>query len=208
VAKPRNLLRKFGPSGLLAILAGAAGAAWLAVVAWHDPDGAFGQSFAAWTQAVLSVGAILVAIAIDQGSSRRDRQARLEEAAEARTARIKVIRAASQLLDSAARVVAARPFKRGQSLDEGLAFEAVVSIQRTLRHFVDRGSDDPALIWVLHRAATELDGGLVDLRDRRWASRADQLDVARAVHARAQELRELLDEYEGGVLVRSDARPA
>jgi hypothetical protein len=40
----------------------------------HDPQGLFGQVSAAWLQAVGSVAAILAAIAIDQGSARRQRE--------------------------------------------------------------------------------------------------------------------------------------
>lgn len=45
----------------------------------QDPEGLFGQTTAAWVQALGAVGAILVAIAVDQGSSRRLQREQIEK---------------------------------------------------------------------------------------------------------------------------------
>jgi hypothetical protein len=185
--------------GALAVIALAAVAAWLALVANHDPGGVFGASAAAWTQAIMSVGAILAAIVIDRGASRRDRQHRQEAAERVQAARVKVIRSSVIVLENAAKAAASRTPARGLKF-EGLAIEAMVSMQQTLRHFVDRGSDDdPMLVWALNRAATELDGAVRELKGQNLATKADQLAILDAAKARAQALRELADEYEAGI---------
>src|SRR5258708_12924203 len=73
----RQTLRRVRTPTVLAVIVVVAGA-WMALVASHDPGGPFGESAAAWAQAIMSVGAILAAVVIDQGASRRDRQHRLE----------------------------------------------------------------------------------------------------------------------------------
>lgn len=83
--------------------------AWMALVASHDPGGPFGESAAAWAQAIMSVGAILAAVVIDQGASRRDRQDRLEAAAAARAARIRVLLLCAIALDNAAEAARKSP---------------------------------------------------------------------------------------------------
>jgi hypothetical protein len=183
---------------MLAVVVVAA-ASWLALVARHDPGGVFGSSAAAWTQAIMSVGAILAAIAIDQGASRRDRRDRRDAADQARAARVKLMRSSAIALENAAKAAASRTPARGLTF-EGLAIEALVSMQHTVRHFVGRGSDDdPMLVWALNRVATELDGAVAELKGRRLASEADQRTLVSAAKTRAQALRELTDEYEAGI---------
>ncbi|HEY2752744.1 hypothetical protein [Phenylobacterium sp.] len=99
------------------------------------------------------------------------------------------------VLENAADVARKRPLKRGQKF-EGLALEAVFSARHTVRHFADRGSDsDPALVWVLNRAVTEVDAAAEILDGHRLATRAD---LERAARARAHALREIVDEYQAG----------
>jgi len=171
----------------------------MALVSSHDPSGPYGESAAAWAQAIMSVGAILVAVVIDQGASRRDRQDRLDAAAEARAARVRVLYLCAIVLDNAADVARKTPRKRGQKF-EGLALEAVLSARQTARHFADRGSDsDPALVWMLNRAVTEIDAAAKVLDGHSVATPADRAELERAARARAQALREMLDEYEAGL---------
>ena len=135
---------------LLAALV-AAGAGWLAVVAAHDPGGAFGQNSAAWAQAVMSVGAILAAIVIDQGASRRDRIERRDAAERVRAARVKAVSSCIVMLDNAAKAVGERTPRRGLRF-EGLALDALEAMHQTVDHYIARGSDDePILVWVMIR---------------------------------------------------------
>jgi hypothetical protein len=194
----RHTLRKARTATVLAAIVAVAGG-WMALVGSHDPRGPYGESAAAWAQAILSVGAILAAVVIDQGASRRDRQHRLEAAAAARAARMRVLQFCAFALDNAADVARKRPPKRGQKF-EGLALEAVLSAGQTARHFADRGSDsDPVLVWVLIRAVTEVDAAAEVLQGHRLATPADLADLERAARPRAQALRELLDEYQAGL---------
>lgn|GEM_PF-4030022 len=184
---------------VLAVVAAAVSIGWMSLVASHNPGGFFGESAAAWAQAIMSVGAILAAIVIDQGASRRDRQDRLEAVAQVRAARIKMMASCVLVLDNAAKAAASRPLRRGQKFD-GMAVEALMSMRSTLRHFVDRGSDDdPVLVWVLNRAATEMEGAEKELKGRALATQADLLSLQRAANARAQAIRELMDEYQAGL---------
>jgi hypothetical protein len=170
----------------------------MALVGLHDPGGPYGESAAAWAQAIMSVGAILAAVVIDRGASRRDRQDRLEAAAEARAARIRVLQLGVTVLENAAEAARKRPLKRGQKV-EGLALEAVFSVRQTVRHFAERGSDsDPALVWVLNRAVTEVDAAAEVLDRHRLATSADLANLERAARARAQALREIVDEHQAG----------
>ena len=147
----------------------------------------------------MSVAAILAAVVIDQGSSRRDRQDRLETAAAARAARIRLLQLCATVLDNAAEAARKRPLKRGQRF-EGLAVEAVRSAQQVARHFAERGSDsDPLLVWVLNVAVTEMDAAAAVLEGHRLATRADLAALERAARTRAQALREVLDEYQAGL---------
>ena len=199
MTRPHAKRRPTNALAILALLAVVGSAGWMFLVASHNPGGFFGESAAAWAQAIMSVGAILVAIVIDQGASRRDRQDRLDAAAQARAARVGVLRLAAFALNNAADTAAFRPLKRGQRF-EGLAFDAVLSMQQTVRHFVDRGSDsDPILVWVLNSAAREVDAAATALNGRRLANKADLLALQLEARRRAQALRELLDEYEAGL---------
>jgi hypothetical protein len=193
----RHTLHKARTPMVLAAIVVVAGG-WLALVGSHDPGGPYGESAAAWAQAIMSVGAILAAVVIDQGASRRDRQDRLEAAAAARAARVRVLQLCAMVLDNAAEAARKRPLKRGQRF-EGLALEAVLSARQTARHFADRGSDsDPALVWVLNRAVTEIDAAAGVLDGHRLATSADLAELERAARTRAQALREILDEYQAG----------
>jgi hypothetical protein len=172
---------------------------WMALVGSHDPGGPYGESTAAWAQAIMSVGAILAAVVIDQGASRRDRLHRLEAAAAARAARIRLLQLCAKVLDNAAEAARKRPLKRGQRF-EGLAVEAVRSAQQVVRHFAERGSDsDPLLVWVLKVAVTEMDAAAGVMDGHRLATSADLAALERAIRSRAQALRELVDEYQAGL---------
>ena len=182
---------------LSAIVVVAAG--WMALVSSKDPGGPYGESAAAWAQAIMSVGAILAAVVIDQGASRRDRLDRLEAAATARAARIRLLRLCAGTLDNAAEAARKRPLKRGQRF-EGLAVEAVRSARQVARHFADRGSDsDPMLVWVLSVAVREMDAAADGLDGHRLETRADLAALERLARTRAQALREILDEYQAGL---------
>jgi hypothetical protein len=194
------LLKTRTPAILAAIVAGSA--IWLSVVSGHDPAGPYGESAAAWAQAIMSVGAILAAVAIDQGASRRDRQVRLEAAAAARAARLKVLEHCASALDNAAEAAAKRVPKRGQRF-EGLALEAVLAARQVARHFADRGSDnDPMLVWVLHRASAEMDAAATAMDGYRLATPEDLAALQHTARTRAQGLREILDEYQAGLYDR------
>jgi hypothetical protein len=194
----RHTLRKARTATVLAAIVVAAGG-WMALVGSRGPGGLYGESAAAWAQAIMSVGAILAAVVIDQGASRRDRLGRLEAAAAARTARVRVLRLCAMVLDNAAEAARKRPLKRDQRF-EGLALEAVLSARQTAHHFADRGSDsDPMLVWVLNRAVTEIDAAAGVLDGHRLATSADLVALERAAGARAQTLREILDEYQAGL---------
>jgi len=163
----RHTLRSARTATVLAAIVVVAGG-WMALVGSHDPGGPYGESAAAWAQAIMSVGAILAAVVIDQGSSRRDRQDRLETAAAARAARIRLLQLCATVLDNAAEAARKRPLKRGQRF-EGLAVEAVRSAQQVARHFAERGSDsDPLLVWVLNVAVTEMDAAAAVLGATVW----------------------------------------
>jgi hypothetical protein len=97
----RQTLRKARTTTVLALIVVVSGG-WLALVGSHGPGGPYGESAAAWTQAIISLGVILAAVVIDQGASRRDRQDRLEAAAAARAARIRVLRRYSAVNDGSA----------------------------------------------------------------------------------------------------------
>jgi hypothetical protein len=127
----RHTLHKARTPMVLAAIVVVAGG-WLALVGSHDPGGPYGESAAAWAQAIMSVGAILAAVVIDQGASRRDRQDRLEAAAAARAARVRVLQLCAMVLDNAAEAARKRPLKRRQKF-EGLALEAVLSARQTAR---------------------------------------------------------------------------
>jgi len=188
-----TLWRARAPAFLVAVVAGSA--IWLAVVGAPDPGGPYGASAAARAQAIMSVGAILAAVVIDQGAGRRDRQTRLEAAAAARAARLKVLEHCAAALDNAAEAAA----KRGQRF-EGLALEAVLAARQTARHFADRGSDnDPILLWVLNRAVAEADAAAAALDGHRLATPGDLAPLQRIARTRAQGLREILDEYQAGL---------
>ncbi len=194
----RQALLKARTTLVLAAILGVAGT-WMVLVASHDPGGPYGESAAAWAQAIMSVGAILAAVVIDQGASRRDRQDRLEVAAAARAARLRGIQLCALALENAADAARNRPLKRGLKF-EGIALEAVLSAGRTIRQFADRGSDnDPTLVWVLNRAATEVEAAAEALDRHPLATRADLAHLEQAARTRAQALREILDEYEAGV---------
>jgi hypothetical protein len=177
----------------------AAGAGWLAVVAAHDPGGAFGQNSAAWAQAVMSVGAILVAIVIDQGASRRDRIERRDAAERVRAARVKAVSSCIVMLDNAAKAVAERTPRRGLRF-EGLALDALEAMHQTIDHYIVRGSDDePILVWVMIRAGAEVDRAEQALRAARLSTPAEQAALERALRGHAREIREMLDEYAAGL---------
>jgi hypothetical protein len=194
----RHTLLKARTAMVLAAIVVAAGG-WMALVSSHDPGGAYGESAAAWAQAIMSVGAILAAVVIDQGASRRDRLDRLEAAASARAARIRLLLLCAKGLDNAAEAARKRPLKRGQRF-EGLAVETVRSARQVARHFADHGSDsDPLLVWVLNVAATEMDAAADVLDGHRLATAADLAALERTARTRAQALRELVDEYQAGI---------
>jgi len=177
----------------------AAGVGWLAVVAAHDPAGAFGQSSAAWAQAVMSVGAILAAVFIDQGASRRDRRERQAAADRVRAARVKAVSTCMVVLDNAAKAVSERTPRRGLRF-EGLALEALEATRQTIDHYIARGSDDePILVWMMIRARAELERAEQALRAARLATRAEQARLERATRAHAQAIREMLDELAAGL---------
>src|SRR5436190_7738636 len=111
-----HTLRKARTATVLTAIVVVAGG-WMALVGSHDPGGPYGQSAAAWAQAIMSVGAILAAVVIDQGASRRDRHDRLEAAATARASRLKVLGACAAILDNAAEAAAKRPPKSGQRFE-------------------------------------------------------------------------------------------
>ncbi len=194
----RHTLRKARTPAVLAAIVVVAGG-WMALVGSRDPGGPYGESAAAWAQAIMSVGAILAAVVIDQGASRRDRLDRLEAAAAARAARIRLLQLCARVLDNAAEAARKRPLKRGQRF-EGMAVEAVRSAGQVVRHFADRGSDsDPMLVWVLNVAVTEMDAAAGALDGHRLATRADLAALERVAHTRAQGLREIVDEYQAGI---------
>ncbi len=183
---------------LLAVPVIAAGG-WLALVASHDPAGAFGESSAAWTQALMSVGAILAAIFIDQGASRRDRRERQAAADRARAARLRAISACATMLDNAAKAVAERTPKRGLRF-EGLAVDALASGSQMIGHYLARGSDDePILVWFLSAAAGEVAAAEAAISAARLSTAADQRALERRLRAHAQGLREMLDEHAAGL---------
>lgn len=193
----RTLLNARTATVLAAIVVVAGG--WMALVGSHDPGGPYGASTAAWAQAIMSVGAILAAVVIDQGASRRDRLERLEAAAAARAARIRMLRLSAMALDNAADAAGKRTLKRGQRF-EGLAVEAVLSARQVARHFADRGSDsDPLLVWVLNVAVNEIEAAAAVLDGHPLATPADLAALQKAARTRAQALREILDEYEAGI---------
>src|SRR4051812_23197305 len=194
----RQTLRKARTAMVLTAIVVVAGG-WLALVSSHDPGGPYGESAAAWAQAIMSVGAILAAVVIDQGASRRDRLDRLEAAAAARAARFRLLQLCARTLDNAAEAARKRPLKRGQRF-EGLAVESVRSARQVARHFADRGSDsDPMLVWVLNVAAPEMEAAADVLDGHRLATSADLAALERAARTRAQALRELMDEYQAGI---------
>jgi hypothetical protein len=183
---------------LLAALV-AAGAGWLAVVAAHDPGGAFGQNSAAWAQAVMSVGAILAAIVIDQGASRRDRMEQRDAAERVRAARVKAVRGCVTVLENAAKAVCERTPRRGLRF-EGLALDALEAMHQTIDHYVARGSDDdPILVWLLICVGSEMARAGAALKAAPLSTRAEQAALERAMRAHAQGLLELLDEYAAGL---------
>lgn len=192
-----TLLKARTPIVLAAIVVMASG--WMALVGSRNPGGLYGESAAAWAQAIMSVGAILAAVVIDQGASRRDRQDRLEAAAAARGARIRLLELCAKALDNAAEAARKRRPKRGQRF-EGLAMETVRSARQVARHFADRGSDsDPLLVWVLNVAATEMEAAADVLDGHPLATSADLAALDRTARTRAQALREILDEYQAGI---------
>ena len=186
---------------MLALALVAAGSlGWLAVVAAHDPQGAYGQSAAAWAQAIMSVGAIVAAIVIDQGSSRRARLEQREASARGRAVRLGSLIACAGMLETAGRVVLTRELDPEATTSGGVV-RAVIAGQRMVSHYVANvQDDDPVLVWVLNRAADELDAAVEILTTRKLATEADRLAVSEAAREHARELRELVDEYEGGVL--------
>src|SRR4051812_4377316 len=195
---PRRTLLNARTATVLAAIVVVAGG-WMALVGSHDPGGPYGASTAAWAQAIMSVAAILAAVVIDQGASRRDRLDRLEAAEAARAARVRLLQVCALALDNAAEAARKRPLERGQTF-EGLAVEAVLSARQTARHFADRGSDsDPVLVWVLNVAVTEIDAAARVLEGHRLETSADLADLERAARTRAQALREILDEYQAGL---------
>jgi integrase len=89
----------------------------------------------------------------------------------------------------------------GRDPAQPISTRTTVSPQRrqTVRHFADRGSDsDPALVWVLNRAMTEVEAAAEALDGHRLATRADLADFERTARSRAQALREIVDEYQAG----------
>lgn len=183
---------------LIAIIVVSSGL-WLALVATHDPDGLFGQSSAAWAQAIGSVGAILAAIVIDQGASRRAQAAREADEAAGRRARVALLRNASFILNNVAAALETRDPRPGR-LYEGLALEALKAMQKAVSHYTDRGyGDDAAMVWVFCRAGAMLDDALRDLVNAPIESHAQIAALAAVARAHAQAVRELTDEYEWGM---------
>ena len=122
----------------------AAGAALVAAAAAQDYSGLYGQTGAAWMQAVGSVVAIVVAIVVDQGASRRLRQERKvsEQAVSARRAGA-IIQAAEAFEHAAAEVRAANV-----AINTGVGLSPF-SIQRI--------NGAGAALGYLHRQGAELD---------------------------------------------------
>lgn len=177
----------------------ASSALWLLLVAGHDPDGLFGQASAAWAQAIGSVGAILAAIVIDQGSSRRERVERAERAEQALRTRVGLLRNACIILNNIARVIGERQPRPGL-VYEGIALEALQSMQQAVRHYIMRGSDDDAaMVWVLCRGGALVDDALKALDHQPIETKEQQAALAAAARNGSQLLRELMDEYEWGL---------
>jgi len=199
VADRPNPLRQMSPAAVGLGVVALGSLAWMALVAAHDPEGVWGQSAAAWAQAIMSVGAIVAAIVIDRGASRRARQEQREASAREKTVRVGSLVACAGMLETAARAVLTRELGPKATTGGG-AVRAVVAGQRMINHYVAHAhDDDPVLVWVLNRAADELDTAVDELMTRKLATEADRLDLSEATRNHARELRELVDEYEAGI---------
>lgn len=197
--KPLGMSRSAQRATVLVAIVAAATTTWLALVASHDDQGLFGQGAAAWAQAIMSVAAILAAIVIDQGASRRDREERRETAERARNARIALLRNGKTMLDNVRKAIEQRTPAPGLVF-EGLGVDAIKAGQSAIRHYIQRGSDDDAaLVWVLCRAGDILDAAVEDLWRKPIETPAQKAALAARAARHAQDLHEVTDEYEAGL---------
>lgn len=196
---PRGISRSTQRAILLAVIIAVATVTWLALVATQNEQGLFGEGAAAWAQAIMSVAAILAAIVIDQGASRRDREERREIAERGRIARVALLRRGKAMLDNVRNAIQQRTPAPGLVF-EGLGIDALKAGQAAIRHYIERGSDDDAaLVWVLCRAGDILDAAVEDLWRKPIETPAQQSALAARATQYAQDLHEVTDEYEAGL---------
>lgn len=197
--KLRGISRSVQRAILLTVIVAVATVTWLALVATQNEQGLFGEGAAAWAQAIMSVAAILAAIVIDQGATRRDREERREIAERGRMARITLLRNGKAMLDNVRSAIEQRTPAPGLVF-EGLGIDALKAGRAAIRHYIERGSDDDAaLVWVLCRAGDILDAAVDDLWRKPIETPAQQAALAARAARHAQDLREVTDEYEAGL---------
>jgi hypothetical protein len=195
----RGLSRSAQRAILLVSILAIATISWLALVAAHDDQGFFGQGAAAWAQAIMSVAAILAAIVIDQGASRRDREERTAVAYSAKAARIGLLRNCAWMLGNVRKGIESRTPAPGLTF-EGLGIDAVKAGRSAIQHYIARGSDDDAaLVWVLCRSGDILETAVNEIWGKPLESSAQQTALAVLAGRHAQDLRELTDEFEYGL---------
>lgn len=115
----------------------------------QDPNGLYGQSTAAWVQAAGSVGAILAAIVVDQGSTRRLRRERSQLDLQVAARRARAIKEAAIALHAVAEEVKGERIK-GWRAPLWVSQVNILRIKSAL-----------AALEYLHQQGAELDGQIL-----------------------------------------------
>jgi hypothetical protein len=115
----------------------------------QDPNGLYGQSTAAWVQAAGSVGAILAAIVVDQGSTRRLRRERSQLDLQVAARRARAINEAAIALHAVAEEVKGAQIK-GWTAPFWVSQGNILRIKSAL-----------AALEYLHQQGAELDGQIL-----------------------------------------------
>jgi hypothetical protein len=137
----RTLPETAAVSGVLAVTV-------VSVVALHDEDGWFGQSTAAWIQAIGSIAAIAAAVWIDQGTARRQATAREAEGRAAIGARLDAVMNCVMCLEQLAGLLREwEPEPNHTWSITPVGFEEAMSAEEVLRFYLQhQGTEIDALL--------------------------------------------------------------
>jgi hypothetical protein len=167
-------------------------------------NSASGTDWPAWVQAVGSVVAIIAAIWIDQGAARRLRQDRREAARDMRVARIEAVRNAIAAVEGCARHVRSwspAELAGGARLD-ARSSQALLAARTVIIHRLQRPGDTDAPTLCLLSLADQRLSALWQKTEplQPVGNPVVRTHLAEAFDECAAQLRDLIDEYDAGVL--------